>query len=67
MPITPKEMAKRYKKAGFRLDRVNGSHYIYVNDATKTTVTIPMHSKDLKKGLESALLKTLKKYGGDSQ
>nr|WP_084277014.1 type II toxin-antitoxin system HicA family toxin [Anaerovibrio sp. RM50] len=33
----------------------NGSHKKLFNPVTNVTVTVPMHSKDLKKGLEQAI------------
>ena len=49
MPMTPMEMIKHLKKNGFEEIRQNGSHVVMKNRAT--------HSKDLKKGLEKAILK----------
>lgn len=58
MPMTPKEMVTLLKANGFKLIKSNnGSHKKLYNPATNTTVIVPMHSKDLKKGLEQAILK----------
>ena len=57
MPLTPKEMIKKLKKNGFRIVSQNGSHIKMVNDRTNTTVIVPYHCKDLKKGLEQAILR----------
>lgn len=58
MPMTPKEMVTILKANGFKLIKSNnGSHQKLYNPATNTTVIVPMHSKDLKKGLEQAILK----------
>ena len=43
---------------GFRLKRVNGSHYIYENAKGKVTV-IPMHSYDIGLGLSYAIQKQI--------
>ena len=59
MPLTPKEMAKKFEKVGYVLKRTRGSHYVYENTTTKQIAIIPMHPKDLKKGLEKRLLKQL--------
>ena len=48
MPMKPKEMIRLLKKNGFIKISQNGSG--------KQT-TVPLHSKDLKKGLEDAILK----------
>lgn len=57
MPITSKEMIKKLKKYGFKIISQNGSHVKMVNDQTRITVIVPFHCKDLKKGLEQAILK----------
>ena len=57
MPMTSKEMIKFLKKNGFREMSQNGSHIKMKNEETKRTVIIPYHSKELKKGMEQAILK----------
>lgn len=57
MPITSKEMIKLLKKNGFESVSQKGSHIKMVNQETGKTVIIPYHSKDLKKGMEQAILK----------
>jgi predicted RNA binding protein YcfA (HicA-like mRNA interferase family) len=57
MPISGKQMLKLFEKAGWKILRKKGSHVVIgINDDRET---IPMH-KELKKGLESFLLKRLK-------
>jgi len=58
MPLSGKEMLKRYKKAGWKALRQNGSHVIVKKDGI--SIPIPMH-KELKKGTESMLFKVLKR------
>ena len=48
-------MLKLYLKNGWALDHVTGSHNIVIKD--NVSVSIPVHSKDLKKGTEQKLLK----------
>lgn len=57
MPITPKEMLSHLKKNGFVVTGQNGSHVKMFNPETGKTVIVPYHCKDLKKGLEQAILK----------
>ena len=57
MPLTAKEMIKLLKKNNFVSISQNGSHIKLKNHATNTTVIVPYHSKELKKGLEQAILK----------
>lgn len=57
MPMTSQEMIKFLKKNGFIVVNQTGSHIKLKNYYTEKTVIVPYHSKDLKKGLEQAILK----------
>lgn len=57
MPMTSQEMIKFLKKNGFIVISQNGSHIKMRNPETGNTVIVPYHSKDLKKGMEQAILK----------
>ena len=57
MPMTPKEMIKLLNKNGFEIVSQNGSHVKLKNSVTGRQTTVPLHSKDLKKGLEQGILK----------
>ncbi len=56
MPLSGKDILRLYEQAGWKVLRQKGSHIIIGKD--KLRETIPMH-KELKKGLERALLKRL--------
>ncbi len=57
MPMTPKQMLKLLQKNGFKIISQNGSHIKLRNSQTDATIILPYHSKELKKGLEQAILK----------
>lgn len=57
MPMTPKQMVKFLKKNGFHFVSQTGSHAKYRNDHTNRVTLVPMHNKDLKKGMERTILK----------
>jgi predicted RNA binding protein YcfA (HicA-like mRNA interferase family) len=57
MPMTSQEMIKFLKKNGFETVGQNGSHVKMRNPVTGRTVIVPYHSKELKKGMEQAILK----------
>ncbi len=57
MPLSGKEMLKLYVDEGWQVLRQKGSHVFVGKDRFRET--IPMH-KELKKGLEQALLKRLR-------
>ena len=53
--MTDKVLLGLLQKNGWTVDRVNGSHHILVKDGQ--ILSLPVHGKDMKKGLESAILK----------
>lgn len=58
MPMTPKEMVQFLKANGFQEIRQPGtSHLRMKNPNTGKQTTVPIHNKDLSKGLEQAILK----------
>jgi len=57
MPMTPKQMIKLLKENGFEEIRQRGSHIFLANNSTGRCTTVPMHCKDLGKGLEQKILK----------
>jgi predicted RNA binding protein YcfA (HicA-like mRNA interferase family) len=57
MPLSGKEMLKRYLTAGWKVLRQRGGSHVVVGKGKKRE-SIPMHD-ELKKGLERKLLKRL--------
>ena len=57
MPMKPKEMIKLLQKNGFIKVSQNGSHVKMLNQETGIQTIVPVHSKDLKKGIENTILK----------
>ena len=57
MPMTPREMIKLLHMNGFVGVTQNGSHKKMFNAATNTTIIVPVHSTELKKGTEQRILK----------
>lgn len=51
------ELIKELESAGWRLDRVRGSHHVYVHPENPNIITAPHPRKDLGKGLVNALRK----------
>ena len=60
MPMTPKEIISYLKKNGFEKVSQNGSHVKMRNKLSGITVIVPYHSKELKRGMEQAILKQAK-------
>jgi predicted RNA binding protein YcfA (HicA-like mRNA interferase family) len=52
-----KELSAILRECGWTLDRVHGSHHVFVKPG-KRSIPVPVHgSKDLPKGLIKAILK----------
>lgn len=56
--MKPRQMIRLLKKHGFIEKSQNGSSHLKMyNSENNTTVMIPIHAKELGKGLEKAILK----------
>ena len=51
------DLIREMRNAGWTLDRVRGSHHIFVHSVRPGHVTIPHPKKDLGKGLVAAVRK----------
>jgi predicted RNA binding protein YcfA (HicA-like mRNA interferase family) len=52
-----KDIIKVFKKAGWRLDRIEGSHHILVKEEIDTILSVPVHgTKPIKVGLLKGLI-----------
>ena len=62
MDLSPKTLIKLLKAHGWELDRIKGSHHVYINTKTKQSVPVPIHgNKDLKLGTYKAIIKVIEK------
>ncbi|KUO72784.1 MAG: hypothetical protein APF81_00750 [Desulfosporosinus sp. BRH_c37] len=57
--ISSKEMVALLKRLGFEEIRQTGSHKLFSHRQNDRNTIIPMHSKDLKRGLIKAILKDI--------
>jgi len=56
--INSSQLLRALKKAGFIIDRQEGSHVSLIHpEHLKLTVTVPHHHKDLKKGTLKSILR----------
>ncbi len=55
--IKPQKVVKVLEKKGFEKIRQTGSHLILVNTITKKIIPIPVHNKDIKRGLLLSIIK----------
>lgn len=58
LPVAkPKEVLRALKRAGFIVRHASGSHYVLKHpDKPHLRVTVPYHSKDLKRGTLAAII-----------
>lgn len=54
--LNSKELLKILKKAGYTEVRQTGSHKIMFNRELNRTIPVPMHNKDLGKGLLRSII-----------
>jgi len=57
MPMTSRQMITYLKAHGFEVVSQNGSHVKLKNNYNGKQTVVPVHSRDLKRGLEQAILK----------
>lgn len=56
--LSGREMCKLLERNGWVLERIKGSHHIYVKSGREETIAVPVHSnKTLKIGMQKAILK----------
>lgn len=55
--LKPQEVVRILKKIGFIESRTTGSHLILVNKESRKIIPVPIHKKDVKRGLLISILK----------
>jgi len=55
--LTPRKIASILKQHGFVIDRMNGSHQIWLHPVSRKRVVVPFHKKDLPMGTLRSILK----------
>lgn len=57
-PVSGKALCGIVERKGWSLDRVKGSHHIYIKSKDDPILTIPVHgSRDLRPGTQRSLMK----------
>lgn len=56
--LKPAQIVRVLKKCGFREVRQSGSHLVLVSSERKQLVVVPMHKRDIKRGLLFGILKS---------
>ena len=56
--VSGKDAVRALRKLGFRLDRVEGSHHMLINDRHPNTVVVPVHgAKPLPRGTLASIIR----------
>ena len=55
--VKPREAIKAFKKIGFVVDRVSGSHYILYKSSGRIRVSIPFHNRPIKRKTLKGIIK----------
>lgn len=55
--VSPKQLIRVLEHEGWRLQRTRGSHHYFVHPDRAQLITVPVHPRDLKRGLLSGILK----------
>lgn len=56
--LSARKLIKVLKKAGYVLDRIEGSHHIFFREKDKRTVSVPVHKgRDLGRGITLSILR----------
>lgn len=55
--LTAKDLIRILERRGFILDRVKGSHHIYLHPETGQRAVVPFHRRDLPQGTLVSILK----------
>jgi len=53
----PREVISILQKLGFIRKRQTGSHVIMYNSSSQRTIPVPVHTKDVKRGLLKSIIK----------
>ncbi len=55
--ITGKQLGRVLESSGWGLDRITGSHFIYVKSGSPQTLSVPRHRRPMSIGTLSRLLR----------
>ncbi len=59
LAIKPKELIRVLEKQGCIFKRQTGSHRIFYYPSNQKIIVVPIHAKDIKKGLLHSIIKEL--------
>lgn len=57
--VRPKALIRVLERKGWELDRIRGSHYIFVHPLLRRALPVPPHNRDLKAGTLAAIMRSV--------
>lgn len=57
LPLRSRDIVRKLERLGFVLDRVSGSHQIFMNLDSGRRAVVPKHNGDLPKGTVKSILR----------
>ncbi|OGY32720.1 MAG: hypothetical protein A3C02_03750 [Candidatus Andersenbacteria bacterium RIFCSPHIGHO2_02_FULL_45_11] len=55
--LKPRDVVKALKRAGFEEQRQTGSHLIMVHRTKRRIIPVPIHAREMKRGLLTSIIK----------
>jgi predicted RNA binding protein YcfA (HicA-like mRNA interferase family) len=55
--VKRKELEKKPRALGWKLDRIRGSHHVFVHPQAERSITVPVHGKDIPDFFAKTILK----------
>ena len=59
-----KALVEELEKKGWKLDRVKGSHHVFIHQGAERSVVVPVHGKEIPDFFAKAILKQAEKALG---
>lgn len=57
-PVTGRQMCEALERNGWRLDRIKGSHHIYIKEGAPRPLPVPVHgNRTLKPGTQRSIMR----------
>jgi predicted RNA binding protein YcfA (HicA-like mRNA interferase family) len=56
-PVSGRRFARALRRKGWTLDRTRGSHHVFRSPDGSKVVTVPVHNRDMRHGLQASLMK----------
>lgn len=55
--VKPRELIRVLERRGWQLIRTRGSHYVFKHPAFPNRIVVPVHGRELKRGILTAIMK----------